>query len=361
MKNLLRSSSRLTPLIAINAVRSAGFWAFVFALAIPCPIWAAQREGRSSSQSTESTGGDQCQLRVSKNVKETVGMGRFSLDIAHGDSLVFSSAAGNLLRIPLSKDLRQFNKNTLLMIRNEKGNWYFRYGGDMFDQETSRTGFYDVTWANGKFPATPDSFEFSTADDPTPPNLPNSSVELDMVGDSIIWWSVGQKFRCLLAQHLETTRFVGRLTDTYGFGHDGQGGDTSADVINRLQLVPVSNAYYLAVGTNDRGPPHETLVNLKKIVNLLSKKSPSSMIFVATVLPRNDEHDPRTRVLNKLIRSWISGSKNSRPLRLIETELPWRAKPNWRSLYWDSGIHPNIGGYKRLAEIVAPQLKRFLE
>src|SRR5699024_10965573 len=79
--------------------------------------------------------------------------------------------------------------------------------------------------------------------------------QIAIVGDSITWTNNGEAFRFKLAYHDPNLNFIGTHTDTFGFGHEGEGGNTTLDVINRLPRIIASDNYLVHIGTNDRLAP----------------------------------------------------------------------------------------------------------
>lgn len=45
--------------------------------------------------------------------------------------------------------------------------------------------------------------------------------------------------------------FVGSNRDVFGYPHEGEGGNHTKDVVNRLSEIPLADVYTVLLGTND--------------------------------------------------------------------------------------------------------------
>ena len=171
---------------------------------------------------------------------------------------------------------------------------------------------------------------------------------MDTIGDSITWWSKGRFFRCLMRDNGLLYDFVGSHTDIFGFGHDGEGGNTSAEVLGRLDSIPYADSYFLLIGTNDRITAQKTIDHIVEIAKKLGAKHNSS-VYISTLLPRADKYNQRNQEINEMLISYgVICSK----CHVIDLGGAFYALPNWQS-YLADGLHPSLKGYIVLAKLVA--------
>ena len=283
-------------------------------------------------------------------------LGRFSIDSFAGSKIVFSVSEGDIRDNELyDRRVDNFNYDGLYERKSLDGDVsYFRFGWQDF--QNSNTRFHYVKWANGKKPNTLDGmFDISVANKDI---CQTGSVNLTIVGDSITWWSNGQHLRRLLHKNNESFNFIGSRTDGFGYGHEGEGGDNSQEVVNRLDAIVESDIYILMVGTNDRNNDISiTLNNIKMIVNGLIKKSSDSVVYVSTILPRNDAQDLVNIGVNKLIREWLLINQDER-IRIMDLEVGFRSLENWKDLLPD-GLHPSLAGYYALSELISEGISNY--
>ncbi len=205
-----------------------------------------------------------CYLATSGRFQRISQLGQFDVYDATNDALALRGVP-EFQRSDL--DRTKFNRNTLIEMRDSFfRRWYFRFGGDNFDQTSRLTYFYTLVWSGNAAPPKSGRYTFWTTRDIAPP-IENSTT-LAMIGDSLTWWNFGQKFRCLLQAKISATAFVGSRTDIYGFGHEGEGGNTTGDILSRFDQIVPAASYLMLAGTNDldRLSPETTVLNLKEIV-----------------------------------------------------------------------------------------------
>ena len=228
-----------------------------------------------------------------------------------------------------------------------------------FDSDNSkRTLFYDVQWADGRHPTVAEAYQVDIveAHDHLPPRRPTMS----MVGDSVTWWQYGEYFRCLLADAGVPFEFIGSRTDVFGYGHEGEGGNKTTDVIARLDYILPSQNYFLLVGTNDQAGSEEDVVKrIMQIASALQQKQAKlpgeKRVYIGTILPRTDEFGPRNKRINALLRKRIhTCKKKCEGIRLIDTETAFLSQPHWKDLLAGE-LHPNLEGYRFLAGFLAAQ------
>jgi len=295
-----------------------------------------------------------CRLEVDNPVTTQHTLGNVVFDAFDRHKLWVSASAGNVMDDVLyDRRSDNFNYDGLYRLSKDGKSWLFRYGGQVFDNDgTKRTFLYDVQWANGDYPKEAGAYTVEVVS-----QQPNSktSPTLNTVGDSITWWQYGEYFRCLLADNGLPYNFVGSRTDIFGYGHDGEGGNNTRDVLNRIQAIPPSSYYFILIGTNDRFSTDETVSNIMKIAALLRDKQNDSIVLISTLLPRKDEFNARVEGVNEKLKNAFKHCKDCQGLKLIDTNVVL-AQKDWQSLSAD-GLHPNKEGYKFLAKFIANKLQ----
>ena len=282
-----------------------------------------------------------CALQPSEIIGERF-IGSFTVDKISIGGIQFSEKTGDI-----TKGKSGFNLDTLYEARNSTNTARFRFADDYFRDGASTLG--SMQWENEKPLADTGNYNFYALE--TKNNTPGKTITI--VGDSITWWSSGKNLRCLLSQRVSGVSFVGPHTDPYGYGHAGEGGNKTVDVLKRIDKIKKSDLYLLHIGTNDWpiGNAKFTFDNIKKISEALSKKG--GTVLVMTILPRLDENDKRNQQVNQLVRAWNGKSCNC---KIVELEKPFRKVENIKGMYWDAGLHPNITGYGVIADILAPNI-----
>jgi lysophospholipase L1-like esterase len=175
-------------------------------------------------------------------------------------------------------------------------------------------------------------------------------VSVCMVGDSIT--ARGAAWRERMAQQRADWHYDGSRSDgTYL--HDGVGGDTTRDIMNRLDAVPACDVYLLMAGGNDLAQktawPERIVENLQYISDTLVARG--GVVYLMTMIPCNCGTDGNVKITytNYLIQNNIRGHA------IIDT---WSAimgssfPVGW--LYVDA-FHPSWLGYRIMADYVAPR------
>lgn len=260
------------------------------------------------------------------------------------------------LRDPALYDRRVFNLNFdgLYRLSNGIHFWYFRFGGQAFNSDQSeRTLLYEVQWAGGSYPSLPGRYRLDLVIVPRTYAHPGETG-LSMVGDSITWWHWGQYFRCFIKEAGAGYTFVGTRTDVFGYAHDGEGGNTTAQVLKRVSWLVSSDVYFLLIGTNDRCPVDETVTNIILIAQRLRAKGKRSVVLVSTLLPRTDQQAGRVDGVNRLLRERIA---ECHPYcKLLDLGGEFRSADNWPDLLEEDGLHPTLEGYRTLAAAMVKSL-----
>lgn len=194
-----------------------------------------------------------------------------------------------------------------------------------------------------------------------PPQVP-----LCMIGDSITWAGEGDYWRQFLIEQLPTLGFVGTHTAVLGYSHAGEGGNSTYQVLARLQDIPDCAHYHLLIGTNDGAGKDEAQQQAMaqgcadrtvKIVQGLLQKPSCQKVFLGSILPcqtDNPARDQTNSKANAILRPQISTLFPDGRVVWVEYEQPIRAIRNWGPIIL---LHPTQTGYRLIATILAQTLR----
>lgn len=288
------------------------------------------------------------QLNLDLTFEPTVlyNLGTYQVDQTTKSSIVFNQNAGNITDPVLYDRIQNnFNFDNLYRVTTQSGKiYYFRFGWGLFDVNSV---LRYVQWANGNMPSETGIMKFDLVSQEI---VQTGNIEISTVGDSITWSGEGEALRIKMAVSNTNLKFVGSRTDTYGYGHEGEGGNNSQKVIDRIPSIKPSDNYFVLIGTNDRISPEQTLSNIKKIAAGLLTKKINTTVYFLTLLPRNDIYDEKNKTINDLLRTWITTEKNTQ-IKLLDIEPDFRNIVNWQKLIPDN-VHPSAAGYDQLARII---------
>ncbi len=190
----------------------------------------------------------------------------------------------------------------------------------------------------------------------TTTNQSNFEKNIDTIGDSLTWQGDGQYLRCLMRDYGLAYDFIGNHSDKFSFLHDGEGGNTTQQVIQRLNSIPVADNYFVLIGINDvlQGVPLQTtLNNIKKISSALHQKNKFARIYISTLLPIIYHQNLEVQKLNALL---LNANTLCDTCEVIDVGGQFYQLENWQS-YLIEGIHPNLKGYNALAKIIVSYIK----
>ncbi|MFC3907948.1 SGNH/GDSL hydrolase family protein [Legionella dresdenensis] len=232
------------------------------------------------------------------------------------------------------------------------GPYYFRLNGIAYNPTgTDQTYIYDITWAFGSVPSAAGTYTVNAYNSERAPVFYRT---IDTIGDSITWWQYGRYLRCLMRDGGLHYDFTGTHTDVFGFPHDGHGGDTTTDVLNRMATIPVADAYFVLIGTNDQTTAIQTSDNIIEISNELHNKNPCAKIYISTLLPRNDSYNTLNQKINANLRNYNNWCDKC---TLIDLGKYVYSNVNWPTYFMPDGLHPNHAGFLLIAGYLADKLK----
>jgi lysophospholipase L1-like esterase len=230
--------------------------------------------------------------------------------------------------------------------KNSDTFYYFRIYWQSFDTETTLF----VHW-EPDVPTCDD--QKATIDIVEAPFIQKGTKRVCTIGDSQTWLFYGQFYRSYWSNLNYNLNFVGSRTDSNGFGHEGEGGNSTQQVIDRLHRIPEADLYILLIGTNDRLQdisPTQSVQNIKHIVNFIKGKHQESKVNILTILPCTDtKRDIENTEINIGIKKALA--TDTVGVRVLDTESFFRAKQDWPSLFSD-GLHLSERGYQLLASFL---------
>ena len=202
---------------------------------------------------------------------------------------------------------------------------------------------------------------------------------LCMIGDSVTWAQAGDHFRGEFLKRFPQLAFAGTHTGILGYSHAGEGGDNTRRLLQRVndpERIPDAPYYHLLIGVNDAGgakkdEQSEKVANavvqrISQIVHALLKRKGTQKVFLGSILPSpfgpKGESTVRERtgaLINTKLRAQFKTLFPAGKVVWIEYAKPLRAQlPVWKDRKNLRGAHPTAQGYKILADIAVPVLKR---
>ncbi len=197
-----------------------------------------------------------------------------------------------------------------------------------------------------------------------PPQIP-----LCMIGDSITWAGDGDLWRAYLLEEIPTLAFVGTHSGRLGYAHAGEGGNSTRQVLARLDAIPDCPNYHLMIGINDSAAAQSaeqvdevaagTAGRIIEIVTGLLARPSCERVFLASILAAqhtNEFRDAARSRTNELLRSELEpgGALSDERVVWVEYERPVRAMEGWRAIM---PVHPRPEGYRIIAGILADTIR----
>lgn len=139
----------------------------------------------------------------------------------------------------------------------------------------------------------------------------------------------------------------------------GIGGDRTDDLLARLDPILAGHPrkLFLLIGTNDLGTevPQETiLANYETLLDRLARETPSTRVYVQSVLPRAVEYRERVERLNEALRAIAS----ARGLTYVDLYASFLAEDgSLRDELTFDEIHLTGAGYREWARLLEPHLE----
>ena len=209
----------------------------------------------------------------------------------------------------------------------------------------------------------------------------DKQLTLCMIGDSVTWAQAGDYFRKELLLLIPDLAFEGTHTAVLGYSHAGEGGNSSYGVLKRLNdknSIPDAPYYHLLIGVNDASAAKvdskspavaaATVERITRIVNGLLARPTTRKVFLGSVLPspfgKNGESTVRERtgsLINAMLRKDFKKLFPNGNVVWIEYEKPLRKElAVWKKRENLIGAHPTAKGYKWIAGIAAPVMKKHM-
>ena len=216
----------------------------------------------------------------------------------------------------------------------------------------------------------PMSMTFCYADDAPPAPTDPPQVPLCMIGDSITWAGDGDYWRKHLLDILPRLAFVGTHSAVLGYSHAGEGGNSTARILARMDDIPDCPYYSLMIGTNDNSVKDENLVQeraqqtaerIQQIVEGLLAKPSVRLVFLSSICPcftDNPLRDQTNSATNLILREKMQTVFAGKNVVWVEYEHPIRAIEGWEPLI---KLHPTKDGYRILARILADAIIEALD
>ncbi|WP_157383927.1 hypothetical protein, partial [Pseudomonas asplenii] len=203
----------------------------MFLAPISFPTAAAEHSESDIPEKTEQVM-PSCELQEYKIKEETL-IGSPKIKISDNRSI----------KVKGTEYAEYFSTDDLYKIDDNGSQYYFR----ITEKNTTDSSIYlnNVAWQESNYPITSgrhNIYKVNTTQVKT-------GKTLTMLGDSITWWSYGRYFRCMLSQSVKGVTFTGPHTDTFGFGHAGEGGNTTDEMLSRLDKIEPSDYYFVLAGT----------------------------------------------------------------------------------------------------------------
>ncbi len=239
-----------------------------------------------------------------------------------------------------------FSYNDLYEVTDSIHSYYFRLNGRAYNHLfTEQTYLYDLAYGFQTQPP-PGLYNLKSYSNTKAPIFGRT---IDTVGDSITWWHWGRYLRCLMRDKGLRYDFNGNNTDVFGLNHDGNGGDKTTDVLAKMPSIPVSDAYFVLIGTNDKTTDMQVFNNIVEISQKLHEKNSQAKIYISTLLPRRDHFNTLNQSVNNKLRSfngWCS------KCMLIDLGGKSFETADWTSYLTPDGLHPNYSGYQFIADYI---------
>jgi len=224
-----------------------------------------------------------------RNVKSIFDLGIYRIKVK-GDAICFNAEHGSISSPTKYNNLYdEFNFNNIYQIEDSLSNVYhFRFGWCSY--KDGETIFTNVKWIGDIRPHEKDDFidfHFSVVDIDF---VQFGKMTLCTIGDSQTWWDKAQCVRRYINESFDELIFIGSNTDVFGYGHEGEGGNSTMQLLERIDKIPKADYYTLLIGTNDwKGDVETTFDNILEVTNYLAALNPGAKILYITPIPTTNE------------------------------------------------------------------------
>ncbi|MCG2462083.1 SGNH/GDSL hydrolase family protein [Flavobacteriaceae bacterium F89] len=279
-------------------------------------------------------------------------LGEFDL-IINDSTIIFDSAYGKIdAPLHYGRSLNDFNFDgiyKIIDIRNQS--YYFRFGWVTFKND--QTIFSNIKWLKEDVPES-GNYKILTIDLKF---KQHGHISLCTIGDSQTWWNCANNLRLELNNNLPDLFFVGSRTDINGYPHEGEGGNRTNQVLDRINYIPKADYYTLLIGTNDwQDSIDSAFKNTIQICNILLKKYPQSKILYLTPIPTTNT--VRDQFNTKLEERLTTTFKANKSIDVVDIGGKMRENLDWSKVYLlKDGLHENPDGVKVMAELIAIIIK----
>lgn len=246
-----------------------------------------------------------------------------------------------------------FNNTYRLTAKNGKS-YLFRFSWISYKNDQNTLS--GVVWIQEK-PSEDGSYKNYQVETVKIPFEQRGDLKLCTIGDSQTWWKHSGKLRFILNKTNPDFYFVGSNTDRFGYPNEGEGGNSTKQVMQRIEKIPQADYYSLLLGTNDwKKGLDQAFENIQKIVTYLLEKFPESKILYLTPLPSTNKirDDFNTKLAKRLK---LVFNKKKRVI-VIDLGDEFRENPDWAADYLlPDGLHPSRNGVELMAKTIGHYFK----
>jgi len=249
----------------------------------------------------------------------------------------------------------EFNFNNIYKIEDSLNNiFYFRFGWISYSDD--KTILSNVKWINKKPQYSSDytSFEFSVV---SIPYRQIGDITVCTIGDSQTWWNIAQNLRRLINDNMSELVFIGSNTDIYGYGHEGEGGNGTKQVLNRIKNIKKADYYTLLIGTNDwKGDVSNSYRNILKIIEQIYVINPKATVIYLTPLPTSNEE--RNEFNKELSTRLLKEFNKTQKVKILDLGKIMKENDNWEKQFLlKDGLHQNMNGVKFMAKLISKKIE----
>lgn len=291
-----------------------------------------------------------------KNIRPKFNLGLYNIKI-EDNKMIFNKAHGIISSPTEYNNLsNEFNFNNIYQIKDSLQNvYYFRFGWVSYEE--NQTLFSNIQWLKNIKPKEFKSFtdfEFSVVEIDF---IQFGKKTLCTIGDSQTWYSKAQHLRTDINAINEDLIFIGTNTDIFGYGHEGEGGNSTDKLLSRMHNIPKADYYTLLIGTNDyKGNIDTSYSNILEITNHIKSLNPEALLFYLTPIPTKDKD--RDDFNKNLSRRLLAKFNGSRQIIVLDLGKKMRENKDWEVDYLGhDGLHQNTSGVQFMARLIGEKTK----